>query len=106
MKDEKFHLKLFVCGMTPASELAITNVCRIFEGAGRPRFDLQIIDVLERPDIAEREKIIATPTLIKEQPLPREIIIGDLSKRDVVCSFLGIDHNGDGHARDVQGDRK
>jgi circadian clock protein KaiB len=93
LKNEKFNLKLFVCGMTPSSELAITNVCKIFERQDRPRFDLQIIDVLERPDIAEREKIIATPTLVKEHPLPREIIIGDLSKRDVVCAFLGIQHD-------------
>jgi circadian clock protein KaiB len=94
MSSKKFMLKLFVCGMTPTSELAITNVCKIFEKDRGPGFDLQIIDVLERPDLAEKEKIVATPTLVKEQPLPREIIIGDLSEKNVVCSFLGLESNG------------
>jgi circadian clock protein KaiB len=85
-----YKLKLYVCGMTPASELAVSQVCRIFEKEFTSPYELQIIDVLERPDIAERERVVATPMLIKEAPGPRESLIGDMSDLSAVRSFLGI----------------
>lgn len=89
-KKAKYVLTLYVCGMTYSSEQAVANVCQLFESEAEQGYDLQIIDVLERPDVAERERIFATPTLIKERPLPREILIGDLSTFDKLKTFLGL----------------
>ena len=86
----KYLLKLFITGQTLRSAQAITNLNRICEKelAG---MDCQmiIIDVLERPQLAEEEKILATPTLIRELPLPVRRIIGDLS--DTKQVLLGLE---------------
>jgi len=85
----KVLLKLYVTGQTPKSERAIANMRRICEGELEGQYELVIIDVLERPQLAEDEKILATPTLTKELPLPLRRIIGDLSDTDKV--LLGLD---------------
>ncbi len=85
----KVLLKLYVTGQTPKSERAIVNMRRICEGELEGQYELVIIDVLERPQLAEDEKILATPTLTKELPLPLRRIIGDLSDSDKV--LLGLD---------------
>ncbi len=85
----KVLLKLYVTGQTPKSERAIANMRRICEGELEGQYELVIIDVLERPQLAEDEKILATPTLTKELPLPLRRIIGDLSDSDKV--LLGLD---------------
>ncbi len=85
----KVLLKLYVTGETPKSERAIANLRRICEGELEGQYELVIIDVLERPQLAEDEKILATPTLTKELPLPLRRIIGDLSETDKV--LLGLD---------------
>ncbi len=85
----KVLLKLYVTGQTPKSERAIANMRRICEEELEGQYELVIIDVLERPQLAEDEKILATPTLTKELPLPLRRIIGDLSQTDKV--LLGLD---------------
>lgn len=85
----KILLKLYITGLTSKSERAIANLRRICEFELEGLYELQIIDILERPQLAENEKIMATPTLIKELPLPIRRIIGDLSNREQV--LLGLD---------------
>ena len=85
----KFTIKLYVTGQTSKSERAIANICRICEEELKGQYELIIIDVLERPQLAEDEKILATPTLTKELPPPLRRIIGDLSDTDKV--LLGLD---------------
>ena len=85
----KFILKLYITGQTPKSERAIANMRRICEEGLEGQYELIIIDVLERPQLAEDEKILATPTLTKELPLPLRRIIGDLSDTEKV--LLGLD---------------
>lgn len=87
--DGKYILKLYVTGKTPRSERAIANLRRICDADLEGRYELTIIDVLERPQLAEDEKILATPTLIKELPPPLRRIIGDLSEKESV--LLGLD---------------
>ncbi|MFO1418161.1 MAG: circadian clock KaiB family protein [Methylotetracoccus sp.] len=82
------RLKLYVLGQTQRSLTAIKNLRALCEEHGG-NFELHVIDVLERPELAEDEKIMATPTLIKEMPLPMRRMIGDLSDRDKV--LLGLD---------------
>ena len=86
---KKFKLKLYVTGKSSKSDLAITNLRRICDKEFSGMYILEVIDVLERPQLAEDEKILATPTLIKELPRPIRRIIGDLSDREKV--LLGLD---------------
>ena len=71
-------------GQTPRSQQAIANLRRICEEELSGRYELVVIDVLERPQLAEDEKILATPTVVKELPHPIRRIIGDLSDSERV----------------------
>ena len=84
-----YLLKLYVTGKSPRAEKAIANLRRICEEDLQGRYELQIIDVLENPQLAEDEKILATPTLIKRLPPPLRRVIGDLSDKEKV--LLGLD---------------
>ncbi|MBF0348385.1 MAG: circadian clock protein KaiB [Magnetococcales bacterium] len=86
---EKFLLKLYITGYTPRSERAIKNLRRICEQDLGGRYEMRVIDILEQPQLAEDEKILATPTLIKVLPPPLRRIIGDLSDTEKV--LLGLD---------------
>ena len=85
----KFTLKLYITGNTPRAERAIANLRRICEEELKGRYEMAVIDVLEQPQLAEDEKILATPTLIKQLPSPQRRIIGNLSDRGKV--LLGLD---------------
>lgn len=84
-----YLLKLYVSGNTPRAENAIANLRRICEEDLHGRYELEIIDVLENPQLAEDEKILATPTLIKRLPPPLRRVIGDLRDKEKV--LLGLD---------------
>ncbi len=86
---KKIMLRLYITGSTPRSRQAIANLRAICSGELEEKVELKIIDVLERPQLAEDEKILATPTLIKEIPPPLRRIIGDLSDREKV--LLGLE---------------
>lgn len=85
-----YLLKLFVTGKTPRAELAIANIRRICEAELNGRYQLEIIDVLENPEAAETEKILATPTLIKQLPPPLRRVIGDLTDKEKVLFGLAV----------------
>ena len=87
--SKKYFLKLFVTGQTPRAELAIENLRRICEEEFSNEYELIVVDILKRPQLAEDEKILATPTVIKELPPPIRRIIGDLSEKEKV--LLGLD---------------
>jgi circadian clock protein KaiB len=80
---------LYIAGRTMRSERAVLQLRHFCETALAGQYDLAIIDVLEQPHLAEAEKILATPTLIKILPPPLRRIIGDLSDVDQV--LLGLD---------------
>lgn len=86
----KFLFKLYITGRTPRSEMAMFNLRRICEDILKMEYDLIIIDVLEKPQLAEEDRIMATPTLIKELPSPKRRITGDLSDTDKVLAGLDI----------------
>ena len=88
----KYLLKLFITGQTQRSVSAIANLRRICEEWLGTDYELVIIDVLERPQLAEDDKILATPTLIRELPLPVRRIIGDLSDTKQVMLGLDLHH--------------
>ncbi len=85
-----FKLVLYICGKTSRSENAIRNLKNIITNDLDDTYDLKIIDVLKEPEKAEKEKILATPTLIKKLPPPIRRIIGDLSDKEKVLLGLNI----------------
>ena len=85
----KHLLRLYVTGKTGHSLQAIQNLRTLCEENLSDEYEIEVIDVLENPQLAEDEKILATPTLVKQLPPPLRKIIGDLSNRDKV--LLGLD---------------
>jgi circadian clock protein KaiB len=86
---EKHLLTLYVTGQTPRSQRAIANLRSLCDQELKGRYELTVIDVLEHPQLAEDQKILATPTVIRELPPPIRRIIGDLSDSERV--LLGLD---------------
>jgi len=82
-------LKLYVTGQTPNSLRAIKNLQKLCDSALSEDFELIVIDILKEPQLAEDDKIIATPTLVKMLPPPIRKVIGDLSNQEQV--LLGLD---------------
>ncbi len=71
--------RLYTAGQTPKSLAAISNLHRICEEHLANRHKIEVIDLLLNPELAEQEKIIAIPTLVRRFPEPVRKIIGDLS---------------------------
>ena len=85
----KYLLTLYVTGTSPRAQVAIANLERICQQELQGLYELEIVDVLENPQRAEDEKILATPTLIKALPPPLRRVIGDLSDKAKV--LLGLE---------------
>lgn len=86
----RYSLVLFITGNTAKSSRAIATLRSIF-GSELDDQDITIVDVLERPDLAEAERILATPTLIRQAPPPARRIIGDLSDRNTLLRSLDLE---------------
>jgi circadian clock protein KaiB len=85
----KYTLRLYITGNSTKSQRAIANLFRICHEELDDQYTVEIIDVLEQPHLAEQEKILVTPTLIKQLPPPLQRIIGDMSNTQKV--LLGLD---------------
>jgi circadian clock protein KaiB len=79
---------LFVTGMTPRTELAVTNLRALCAERLGGVCRVDIVDVLEQPQLAEEWKVLATPTLVKESPPPRRRVTGDLTDTERVLQIL------------------
>lgn len=91
-KDEQMYiLKLFITGLTLKSTKAVNNAKKICEGNLKGRYQLDVIDVYQQPEIAKTEQIIAAPTLVKKLPPPIRKIVGDLSDTEKVMIGLNIE---------------
>lgn len=87
--NKTYILKLYVAGNTPNSKLALRTLNTILENEFQGVYALKVIGVLKNPQLAEEDKILATPTLSKVLPPPVRKIIGDLSDREKV--LIGLD---------------
>jgi circadian clock protein KaiB len=88
-RQPKYVLRLYVSGSTSKSALAIENIKRICEQHLKNRYDLEVIDIYQQPNLAREEQIVAVPTLIKRSPPPLRRLIGDLSNQERV--LFGLD---------------
>ncbi|MDP5202246.1 circadian clock KaiB family protein [Flavobacterium sp. DG2-3] len=84
----RHKLTLFVSGMSVNSGHAIENLRRICDEHLKGNYDLEIIDINREKEQAVLHQIVAIPTLIKHEPLPKRIIIGDLSDSEKVLNIL------------------
>jgi circadian clock protein KaiB len=90
MDNEGYNLRLYVAGQTPRSIAAIANLKKICEAHLSGRYDITIIDLMKDPALAQRDQIVAIPTLIRHLPEPLKRIIGDLSNVEKVLVGLDI----------------
>jgi circadian clock protein KaiB len=88
-REERYALRLYVTGMTPRSIEAFTAIKAICEEHLEGRYDLEVIDIYQHPELARDEQIIAVPTLVKKLPAPLRRLIGNLSIEERV--LLGLD---------------
>jgi len=89
LDNEKYILRLYITGTTSRSALAVANLKKICEEYLEGRYELEVVDLYQKPSLAKDEQIIAAPTLIKKLPLPFRRIIGDMSNKEKV--LLGLD---------------
>ena len=87
---ESYNLRLYVAGQTPKSIAAIANLKKICEQHLSGRYDIEVIDLIKNPALAQRHQIVAIPTLIRQLPEPLKRIIGDLSNSEKVLVGLDI----------------
>jgi circadian clock protein KaiB len=86
---EVWLLRLYVAGQTPKSLTAFANLKRICEAHLQGRYEIEVIDLLDNPQLAAGDQILAIPTLVRKLPAPVKKIIGDLSNTERV--LVGLD---------------
>lgn len=89
-KDKTWELRLYVAGQTPKCISAIQNLKRYCETHLKGMYRIEVIDLLEKPQLAEGDQIFAIPTLVRKMPEPIRKIIGDLSNEEKVLVGLNI----------------
>ncbi len=87
--DEAWNLKLYVAGQTPKSVAAFSNLKKICEEHLKGQYKIEVVDLLQNPQLAKGDQILAIPTLVRKLPVPVRKIIGDLSNTERV--LVGLD---------------
>jgi circadian clock protein KaiB len=87
--DPQWELRLYVAGQTPKSLTAFANLKKLCEEHLAGRYRIEIIDLLQHPQLAAGDQIVAIPTLVRQLPQPLKKIIGDLSNTERV--LVGLD---------------
>jgi len=85
-----YVLRLFVAGMTSRSTRAVANIRAICEAHFPGAYDLEVVNLYERPALAAGEQIIAAPTCVRELPPPARRVIGDMSNSTRVLEGLDM----------------
>ena len=88
-KSQVWQLRLYVAGQTPKSIRAFANLKTLCEEHLKGSYRIEVIDLLEQPQLARGDQIIAIPTLVRKLPPPVRKIIGDLSDTERV--LVGLD---------------
>lgn len=80
--EEQWNLRLYVAGQTPKSIAAFANLKRICEEHLPGRYNIEVVDLVEHPQLAAGDQIVAIPTLVRKLPEPLRRIVGDLSNTE------------------------
>ena len=88
--EGKLVLQLYVSGMSPKSLDAIQNIKKLCDEYLNEAFELEIIDIYKNPELATEQSIVFSPSLIKQLPLPKKVLIGTLKDTEKVVKALGF----------------
>ena len=88
-EEQRYMLRLYVAGQTAKSLVAFANLKQICEEHLAGKCTIEVVDLLENPQLAEGDQILAIPTLVRRLPPPIRKIIGDLSNTERV--LVGLD---------------
>ncbi|WP_420812619.1 circadian clock KaiB family protein [Nitrosococcus wardiae] len=92
-ESEVWDLRLYTAGQTPKSLAAIRNLRKICEEHLAGRYRIEVIDLIQHPQLARGDQILAVPTLVRKLPSPICRIIGDLSNTERVLVGLDLRHH-------------
>jgi circadian clock protein KaiB len=89
VRRDFWELRLYIAGLSPNSVAAIANLKKICEEQLKGKYRIEVVDLLEKPQLAKGDQIIAIPTLVRRLPPPVKKIIGNLSKAE--RALVGLD---------------
>ncbi len=87
----EWKLRLFVTNWTPRCVVAYRNLKKICQEHIEGKCEIEVVDLLENPDVARKEQIVAVPTLLKMTPKPQRVLVGDFSKTEQVLKGLDVE---------------
>lgn len=90
-KDLVWRLRLYVAGQSPKCLNAFVNLRKLCEEHLAGRYEIEIVDLVEHPDLAQGDDILAVPTLVRNAPPPTRKLTGDLSNTARVLGQLGLE---------------
>jgi circadian clock protein KaiB len=90
LESEPYSLTLFVSGASDSSANAIANIRGICDAHLEGRYHLDIIDLNQEPTLAGEHHVLATPTLVKDRPLPSRMLVGDMSDHPRILVALDV----------------
>jgi circadian clock protein KaiB len=93
-EQKEFVLRLYVGGSSDHAKQAVVSIKKICDENLRGRYELEVIDVYQQPQLAEQDKVLAAPTLVRRRPLPVRRLSGDLSDPERLRKLLGIHQAG------------
>jgi circadian clock protein KaiB len=88
--NEIIYLRLYVAGQTPRSMAALASLRQVCQEHVPGKYEIEIIDLLKKPQLASGDQILAVPTLVRRLPVPIRKIIGDLSNKEKLLVGLNI----------------
>jgi circadian clock protein KaiB len=88
--NQKWHLRLYVSGDTEKNRSSISSLKQICNKHLKGKSEIEVIDLMQNPQMAFEDNIIVTPSLLRKLPLPVRKIIGDLSDTEKVILGLEI----------------
>lgn len=87
---ERLQLTLFVSGASPRSAQAVRRLSDLCDRHAPGGYDLEIVDIYQQPEVVFARGVLALPTLIKERPLPMQVLIGNFTDEQRVLAALGL----------------
>lgn len=88
--EPQYRLRLYISGATPRSVEAVANIKAMCDTRLRGRFELEIVDAYQQPDLIRHDDIVVLPTLVRHLPLPLRRMVGDLSDAERVIVGLAL----------------
>lgn len=90
IEERKYVFCLFVAGLTPRSQLALSRLKGICEHYLQGKYELEVVDIYQQPNLAKAAQIVAVPTLLQKYPPPLRKFIGDISQPERFLSAIGV----------------